>query len=504
MRESERKAQAGARIGQQLRGKYRLDAVLGVGGMASVFAATHRNKKRFAVKILHPELSTRTDIRQRFLREGYAANSVRHPGAVAILDDDVAEDGAAFLVMELLDGVSAEALCEGIGGTLPVPAVLTLAHELLGTLAAAHASSIVHRDIKPANLFVLRDGAVKVLDFGIARVMEDDGGSSATSTGTMLGTPAFMAPEQANGAASQVDARTDIWGAGATMFTLLSGQFVHMGETPRQVAVRAATQPARSLSAAVPDVPAPVVTLVDRALSFEKADRWESAQAMRDALASACESVSGKPVTRSPLAALVEEHILRSGTLKALAPTEMDAGSDTALAPTVSADRSSASGHPSALARTVTPPGGATTGAQVSEPRPPVGRLRRSRASLGVPVAAIGLVAAGFALARLAGRDSTPSPTLPASSPAPSAASAARGQPSFALAQPSSSATGTANAEPTDATSRSPPALPLVRRPALPPATASAAASAPATKPRCNPPWVVDSNGDRQYKPECL
>src|SRR5580704_6464814 len=101
---------AKARVGHVLRGKYRLDRVLGVGGMAAVYAATHRNSKRFAVKMLHPELSMRADIRSRFLREGYVANQVEHPGAVAVMDDDVAEDGSAFLVMELLQGGTLESV----------------------------------------------------------------------------------------------------------------------------------------------------------------------------------------------------------------------------------------------------------------------------------------------------------------------------------------------------------------------------------------------------------
>src|SRR3954449_9589851 len=96
-------SQVRARLGSVLRGKYRLDAVLGIGGMAAVYKAAHRNQAEFAVKMLHPELSLREDVRTRFLREGYAANSVRHPGVVRVVDDDVAEDGSAFLVMDLLD-----------------------------------------------------------------------------------------------------------------------------------------------------------------------------------------------------------------------------------------------------------------------------------------------------------------------------------------------------------------------------------------------------------------
>src|ERR1700677_933954 len=111
--DTELKTRARARIGTVLKGKYHVDSVLGVWGMAVVYVGTHRNQKRFALKILHPEISIRADIRQRFLREGYAANSLNHPGAVAIMDDDVDDDGAAFLVMELLEGATVDALHEG-------------------------------------------------------------------------------------------------------------------------------------------------------------------------------------------------------------------------------------------------------------------------------------------------------------------------------------------------------------------------------------------------------
>src|SRR5580692_8729612 len=110
---------ANGRLGTVLRGKYRLDRVLGVGGMAVVYKATHRNQAEFAIKMLHPELSLNQDVRTRFLREGYAANSVKHPGAVRVVDDDIAEDGAAFLVMELLDGEGVEALWERANHRVP-------------------------------------------------------------------------------------------------------------------------------------------------------------------------------------------------------------------------------------------------------------------------------------------------------------------------------------------------------------------------------------------------
>src|SRR5580700_4901474 len=127
MADDELLALARARIGKVLRGKYRLDRVLGIGGMAVVYAATHRNKKKFAIKMLHPELSVRENIRTRFLREGYVANSVEHPGAVAVLDDDVAEDGSAFLVMELLEGSPLDELArKQEGRRLPLSLVVSI------------------------------------------------------------------------------------------------------------------------------------------------------------------------------------------------------------------------------------------------------------------------------------------------------------------------------------------------------------------------------------------
>src|SRR5208283_5329170 len=112
MPDDEAREVATARLGQVLRGKYRLDRVLGIGGMATVYAATHRNQAELAVKLLHPELSLRDDLKKRFLREGYVGNSVKHPGAVLVVDDDIAEDGSAFLVMELLRGRSVEDVWE--------------------------------------------------------------------------------------------------------------------------------------------------------------------------------------------------------------------------------------------------------------------------------------------------------------------------------------------------------------------------------------------------------
>jgi serine/threonine-protein kinase len=298
---------ARARLGTILRGKYRIDRVLGAGGMAVVYKATHRNQAEFAIKVLHPELSLSEDVRTRFLREGYAANSVKHTGAVRVVDDDVAEDGAAFLVMELLDGVACDTLLAQQGGRLPLEAACAIGVELLDVLATAHANGIVHRDIKPANLFLCRDGTLKVLDFGIARVRDTmAAGIHSTGTGGMLlGTPAFMAPEQALGATGDIDARADIWAVGATLFCMATGEVVHAAENAQRMIITLATQQPRSLTTLLPDAPAVVVAVVDRALSLDKERRWSGATAMRQALEEARRASWATTTPRAVIASLV-------------------------------------------------------------------------------------------------------------------------------------------------------------------------------------------------------
>ncbi|HEX8791325.1 MAG TPA: protein kinase [Polyangiaceae bacterium] len=305
MTEADLLERAKQKIGTVVRDKYTIDGVLGVGGMAVVYKATHRNQAEFALKMLHPELSIHSDVRARFLREGYAANSVKHPGAVLVVDDDVAEDGAAFLVMELLKGRTAEQLANDWGGKLPLDMTLAVADQLLDVMAAAHEKGIVHRDIKPANLFVTQDGTLKVLDFRIARVRDALGGAGnalSTAVGTYVGTPAFMAPEQAGHKAAEIDAQTDVWATGATMFTLLTGTLVHDGEAVSQVLVKAATSSAPPLRSLVPTVPPPIAEVVDKALAFEKKDRWPSVTAMREALVAAVHASALPSPSRTALA----------------------------------------------------------------------------------------------------------------------------------------------------------------------------------------------------------
>ncbi len=414
-----------------LRGKYRLDRVLGMGGMAVVYKATHRNQAEFAVKMLHPELSLNSDIRVRFLREGYAANSVKHPGVVLVVDDDVAEDGAAFLVMELLHGGACEDLWSACGGRLPLDAACAVGVELLDVLGAAHGKGIVHRDIKPANLFVLRDGTLKVLDFGIARVRDTMSGASAHATGTgmLLGTPAFMAPEQALGKSNEIDAQTDVWAVGATLFTLLSGTTVHdKAETNTHLLIKAASEQPRSLSVVVPGVPAAVVAVVDRALAFDKEQRWPSAAAMRDALLAAARESSIGFAPRPVLAHLVASRSAVRGEVATdahLGATQGDSGAGY-QAPRLAVPTPASAAGPFASS----PSGGSPsvqTASAVSHDSP-ISRVRSpaSRAVAGL-VALISLSAVLAAGPRaLRGRKDATSPQAAADSARPRATSCCR------------------------------------------------------------------------------
>ena len=221
---AERKRRAQAMVGSTVATRWRLDGVLGVGGMATVHSASDAAGTRVAIKMLHPELSREPEIRERFLREAYVANRVAHPDAVAVIAHEEGEDGTLMLVMPLLEGETVHALWRRRGRVLKLAEVCRIGDHVLNVLTAAHAADIVHRDIKPENMFLTLSGAVKVLDFGIARAREL---ASATVTGTVMGTPGFMPPEQARGQWSVVDARSDVWAVGATMYALLSGKLVH-------------------------------------------------------------------------------------------------------------------------------------------------------------------------------------------------------------------------------------------------------------------------------------
>ncbi|WP_438004045.1 protein kinase [Sorangium sp. So ce321] len=292
---------AQARVGTVLNGAWRLDALIGLGGMAAVYAATHRAGARVAIKLLHPERARDKVDRARFLREKAIANTVNHPGIASVLADDVTEDGSPFLVMDLLDGETLLQRWKAQRGPLPPAEVLTLSEQILDVLAAAHEKGVVHRDLKPDNIFLTREGGVKLLDFGIARLRLPSGQTSLAGLRAM-GTPAYMPPEQARARWDLVDARTDIWALGATMFSLLTNRYVQDAPTVNELFFLRMTCPIPSLARVEPSMHPAVVRVVDRALEFAQADRWPDARSMQAAVREALTLVALAPPPRSTLA----------------------------------------------------------------------------------------------------------------------------------------------------------------------------------------------------------
>jgi len=268
------------RVGTLVRDKWTLVRLLGIGGMAAVYVGEHRIGRRDALKILHREAAKSKEVCLRFEREAQAVNRFHHPGAVEIRDIDVTEDGAPFLVMELLVG---ESVGERVArtGTLAVDEVLRLADAVLDVLALAHQQGIIHRDIKPGNLFITTEGQIKVLDFGLARIHE--GGLADglyTKEGATLGTTPYMPPEQARG--KSIDERADLFSVGATMFRLLTGRYLHDALGAFDLLMKQARDPAPPIARYAPDLPPAVGMIIDRALAFDRDQRYASARTMLD------------------------------------------------------------------------------------------------------------------------------------------------------------------------------------------------------------------------------
>ncbi len=261
------------RVGTWLRGKWKLDRLIAVGGMAGVYAATHKIGRHAAIKLLRVDIAGHQSIRERFEQEAAAVNNVGHHAVVQILDVDEDEEGTPFLVMELLEG---ETLADRVEREkkLKTDLLLDIVDQLLDVLVACHKWGIIHRDIKPENLFLQTNGRLKVLDFGIARVRE----GVRTVAGTMLGTVAFMPPEQLKG--KEIDPRADLFAVGATMFAVLAGRRIHLAKDDTELAAKMLTTPAPRL-ASVCDAPEPVCLVVDRALAYLPQRRYPDAQTMR-------------------------------------------------------------------------------------------------------------------------------------------------------------------------------------------------------------------------------
>jgi serine/threonine-protein kinase len=265
-------------------GAYRVARLLGVGGMGRVYKGVQPQiGSRVAIKVLSRECADRRDLVERFFAEARAVNLIRHEAIVNVLDLASLPDGRPYIIMEYLDGAPLAAAIDGArrAGPLPLGTIARLAVEVLDALGAAHAKGIVHRDLKPDNLFVTPSGRPKILDFGIAKLVPELGGSS-TRTGALLGTPHYMAPEQAAGRA--IDPRTDLYAMGVILFECATGEKPFLGDSLFDVLRKQVDAPPPRPSSLRPDLPPALDHVILAALAKLPEHRWQSAQAMSLAL----------------------------------------------------------------------------------------------------------------------------------------------------------------------------------------------------------------------------
>ncbi|MEJ7597891.1 MAG: protein kinase [Kofleriaceae bacterium] len=267
-------------------GRYRLARTIGEGGRGRVYLGVQRAiGSRVAIKVLSEQCSKDAELVERFFAEARAVNLIRHEHIVAVIDMDLLPNGRPYIVMEYIAGPTLAHLVRGRHP--PLGGVVEVVGEILSALAAAHAIGIVHRDLKPDNVLITAEGHAKVLDFGIAKLAPGLQGSNSprTATGALLGTPAYMAPEQIKGAA--IDARTDVYAAGILLYECMTGRPPFAGETLYDLMRAHLEQPAPVARALRPEIPVALEHILVIALAKDPAKRFASAGAMATALEAA-------------------------------------------------------------------------------------------------------------------------------------------------------------------------------------------------------------------------
>lgn len=279
-------------IGVTLNDTYVPERILGEGGMGRVYLARHTRirQKRVAVKVLHPEWFGNAQVLARFQREAETAAAISHPNVVTVLDVDRTPHGLPYLVTEYLDGIDLSDQLKA-QGKLSATSAVHIARQLCRGLGAAHQSQVIHRDVKPQNIFLVGDFArglperpsIKVLDFGLSR-FSDSSENQLTQTGCIMGTPAYMAPEQARGL--EVDHRTDIYGVGVVLYAMLTGRPPFDGESPQATVLAAMnSEPPRPRSVE-PSIPPHLELIIERAMARNPAERYQDMATFEQALTS--------------------------------------------------------------------------------------------------------------------------------------------------------------------------------------------------------------------------
>ncbi len=264
-------------LGEVFAGRWEVTAVIGRGGMATVYQA-HDGDEVVAVKCMLRAVADNAGLRERFFSEARLLQRLEHRNVVRAFEAGQTDEGVPFVVMERLHGVPLDTLLTNKGGRLDIDECLLIAEQVLSLLQLCHDQGVIHRDLKPANIFVTREGVIKVLDFGVARVEGES--DPAVDANKRLGTPAYMSPEQAINAATGIDRRSDIFALGATLYSLLSGVRLRDTQSSDEAFILAATTPPQSLARAAPDLPLSIIRLVDRSLAWNPVDRFQTAAEM--------------------------------------------------------------------------------------------------------------------------------------------------------------------------------------------------------------------------------
>lgn len=320
-------------LGQTLAGKYRIDEKLSEGGMGTVYRGTHvMMDKTVAVKVLRPALAADEKIVARFSREARAASKILHPHAISVTDFGEDDNGTVFLVMEFLSGRTLKNIIRE-EGPMALSRVCDIIRQVGGALEEAHSQGVVHRDLKSDNIMLTASSGTdyaKVLDFGIAKIKEPEGGydPGLTSPDLVIGTPQYMSPEQCS-QSPDIDARSDIYSLGVILFEMLVGHVPFTGETPTTIMLKHLQQPPPSVLAERNDIPEAVARVVDRALEKRPENRYNTAQELVEDLiiASGFESPAvGSVSGQNPAPAsgqeddLDEETIVRRRTTPMMPP----------------------------------------------------------------------------------------------------------------------------------------------------------------------------------------